>query len=167
MTEYIEYIEENDSDWSTVTAKSHHSKSLQKKIMKPISHVSNVSYEELVQVLISELSYYNNIIVACYLYGSRARGTNRIDSDADLLIFWKVKMEDDELQEIRESIESKLGFSVDFVSCIYKRKVSEQTNECDIAFFENIALDAKQIIGKLHNIIWLSECSEKCKKLIR
>lgn len=161
MSEYIEY---NDSEWNTVTPKSRNSKTFQKKINKPITHVS---YEELVQVLTSELSYYNNIIIACYLYGSRARRTNRIDSDADLLIFWKVKMEDDELQEIRESIESKLGFSIDFVSCVYKRKVNEQTNECDIAFFENIALDAIQIIGTLHDITWLSECSEKCKKLVR
>jgi predicted nucleotidyltransferase len=156
MSDYIEYA---DSEWNTVNFKNRHSKNPQKK------NIKDVSYEELVKILTTELNYCSNNIIAGYIYGSRARGTNRIDSDADILIFWKVKMNEDELQDIRVNIQSKLGFSIDFVSCIYNRKVNEYTDERDIAFFENVALDCKQFMGEIHDIMWLAECSEKCKKL--
>jgi predicted nucleotidyltransferase len=126
-----------------------------------------VSYEQLVEVLKTELYNCESNIVAGYIYGSRARGTNRIDSDADILIFWKKEMTIEDLQMIRNKIEAKLGFDIDFVSCVFSGKYVEYPDERDIAYFENIALDAKQFIGDTNSIKWLSECSKKCKKLKR
>jgi predicted nucleotidyltransferase len=158
-----ETFDVDDVEWCTITTTQ--------RIRQPTilckENIVSISYEELVETLKSKMSGYKNNIIAGYIYGSRARGTNRIDSDADILMFWKNEMMKEELQSIRDEIESTLGFSVDFVSCIYRRKFIECVDERDIAYFENVSLDAKQFIGTPHNIMWLSECSQKCKKLSR
>jgi predicted nucleotidyltransferase len=150
-----------ETKWVTVPAR--HSKS--PTIVRDT--VLHVSYEQLVEVLKTELYKYQSNIVTGYVYGSRARGANRVDSDADILIFWKKEMTVEDLQMIRNNIEAKLGFDIDFVSCVFAGKVIDHPDQRDIAYFENVALDAKQFIGSANSMQWLSECSKKGKNLSR
>ena len=151
----------SETEWVTVSTRR--SKSPTVVLNTDLS----VSYEQLVEVLKTELYNYDSNIVAGYIYGSRARGTNRIDSDVDILIFWKKEMVIEDLQMIRNNIEAKLGFDIDFVSCVFLGKYVEYPDERDIVYFENVTLDAKQFIGDKNSIQWLSECSKKCKILKR
>lgn len=149
----------SETEWVTISTRRFKSPTIVFDITK------TVSYEQLVEVLKTELYKYESNIVAGYIYGSRARGTNRINSDADILIFWKKEMTIEDLQMIRTNIEISLGFDIDFVSCVFAGKIIDYPDERDIAYFENVVLDAKQFIGHINSIQWLSECSKKCKKL--
>ena len=76
----------------------------------------NLSYSELEAIVYSKLEAYKKLIIGAFIYGSRARGTNRPDSDADIIVFWKHEHDQDFLKSIRASIEEALGFKIDFVS---------------------------------------------------
>jgi predicted nucleotidyltransferase len=125
-----------------------------------------LSYYELVEIIYSKLIIHKNLIVGAFIYGSRARGTNRNDSDADIIIFWRKEYDVDFLKSIRDSIEDALGFHIDFVSCVFvKRWITHETDK-DQAYFDNVILDAKLIIGS-EVITYLIDQSYKLPKLLR
>ncbi len=127
----------------------------------------NISYDELVAVLRQKLAAYESIIVAGYVYGSRARGNNKPTSDADMIIFWEKmpRNEEIELKKIRAEIERELGIEIDFVSCLVTDKFVDHIDVRDDAYFDNIAVDAKQFIGETYSITSLIERSIKKPRL--
>ena len=146
-------------EWTTVT------KIKKPKIVKP--SVTDIPRDELLLILRRILSPYNHRIVAGYLYGSRARETNRIDSDADIIVFWKSTPNIDLLKELRDKIEAELGFEIDFVSCVLKRSEIKHIDDRDEAYYGVIALDVVQFIGTTISIHALFDRSIKMDKLNR
>jgi predicted nucleotidyltransferase len=113
----------------------------------------------------SNLLAYKKEIVGAYIYGSRARGTNRPNSDADIIVFWRHEYDKEFLKSIKTSIEEALGINIDFVSCVYKKKWIQHNNDNEQAYFENVIIDAKSIIG-LESINYLIDRSIKLPKLL-
>jgi len=139
-------------------------KPYKKKIEK--TNKTELSYQNLVYIILSKLKKYEKLICGAFIYGSRARGTNRNDSDADIIIFWRKEYDVDFLKSIRDSIEDALGFHIDFVSCVFvKRWIAHETDK-DQAYFDNVILDAKSIIGS-EVITYLIDQSYKLPKLLR
>jgi predicted nucleotidyltransferase len=124
----------------------------------------NLSYSDLAEIVYSKLIIYKSLIIGAFIYGSRARGTNRPDSDADIIVFWKHENDVEFLKSVRDSIEETLGFKIDFVSCVYKNRWITHVDGRDLAYFENVTLDAKPVIGK-ECINYLIDHSVKLPKL--
>ena len=91
------YTTLDTDDWELVG----HMTKKNPKTVKPKVEPPHIPFNELCDTLRQVLSKYSNRIVAGFVYGSRARETNRPDSDADLLIFWKSRVHVDDLREIR------------------------------------------------------------------
>ena len=104
---------------------------------------------------------------AAYIYGSRARGTNRPDSDADVIVFWNYNPNKGHLKGLRAEIESRLGFQIDFVSCRLTKKWVSHDDERDHAYFDNVIQDARMIVGENLSISFLIDRSVKMPKLSR
>jgi predicted nucleotidyltransferase len=126
---------------------------------------SFLSYYELVEIIYSKLIIHKNLIVGAFIYGSRARQTNNPDSDADIIVFWRQEYDVEFLKSIRDSIEEALDINIDFVSCVYKKKWIQHNNDNEQAYFENVIIDAKSIIG-LESINYLIDRSIKLPKLL-
>ena len=149
-----------ESDFIPVTRNRRNKKQIIKK------EIRDVPYEELVDVVFTKLNLYKSAIVGAFIYGSRARGTNRPDSDADIIVFWRHEYDQDFLKSVRASIEDTLGFKIDFVSCVVTKKWIDHHLQNDQAYFENVIIDAKPIIGS-DSIIYLIDHSRKLSKLHR
>lgn len=117
------------------------------KNYKNETHFINIEFTTLCQNLRTILSKYNTFIEAGFIYGSRARETNRPNSDVDIIMFWKRNCNLD-FMEIRKEIETKLGITTDFVSCILEKKTVRYDDIRDIAYFENIMIEARIFIGE-------------------
>ena len=151
---------DHESDFIPVRTRSNRSK------LNVKSKTFNPSLTEVINIVTSKLEIYNNAIIGAFIYGSRARCTNRYNSDADIIIFWKYEYDHEFLKSVRTSIEEELGFKIDFVACVFKKKWVEHSNQCDQAYFENVIIDAKSIMG-IESIKYLIEHSKKLPKLSR
>lgn len=152
----------SDADnWETVRRKTKSPKSAKTKVQLP-----HIPFDELCRTLREVLSKYSDLIVAGFVYGSRARETNRPNSDADLLIFWKNPIHLDDLKMIRAEVESALGIETDFVSCIRTKKYIAKPDQRDDAYFGNVMLDARRFMGTEY-LEDLVPYSVKLKKLGR
>ena len=130
-----------DEEWQEVKTNKSKNKT-EKKILE---------FNELVKILNNEFKIFVKI-VAGYIYGSRARKTNRIDSDVDIIIFMKAIPTDEYLQEFKCKLEKTLSLKVDLVICYLQNKWIEYTDLRDQCFFDNIIPEAQQFIGQKENI---------------
>lgn len=156
---------ELELEYNTVRARNKTSREKSAR-NKTINQRSDLSYSELAEIIYSKLITHKKLMVGAYIYGSRARGTNRQDSDADIIIFWRQEYDVEFLKSIKDSIEEALGFNIDFVSCVYKKKWIIHNNDNEQAYFENVIIDAKPIIGQ-ESINYLIDNSIKLPKLLR
>jgi predicted nucleotidyltransferase len=158
--ENFNFASSDDDSWETVVSR----KSNNTRAAKPEPKL--IEFEELCRTLREILSNYDKLIVAGFVYGSRARRTNRPDSDVDLLIFWKHRVHPDDLKMVRDEIEYALGIKTDFVSCVRTKKYNSWSDDRDSAYFSNVLIDAYRFMGTeyLEDLI---PCSIKLKKLGR
>ena len=71
--------------------------------------------EELIKLILDILIKYNPYGI--YIYGSRARKTNRSDSDIDLMIFWKKTLPDIQyLKNIKNELFNFIRINIDMVN---------------------------------------------------
>ena len=152
---------DTESDFIPVTTRSHYRSKSCTKV-----ETFNPSLDELMVIVTSKLEMYKKKIVGAFIYGSRARQTNRPNSDADIIVFWKHEFDQDFLKSVRASIEDELGFKIDFVACVYKNKWIDHHDLRDEAYFGNVVIDAKQIMGN-ELIGFLIDHSIKLPKLPR
>ena len=152
----------DESDFITVTTRRYHKSTVKTTHTQPF----NPTLAELMDIVSSKLEIYKKEIVGAYIYGSRARGTNRPNSDADIIVFWRHEYDQEFLKSVRASIEEKLGFNIDFVACVFKKKWNGHNDQRDEAYFENVIIDAKPIIG-IEPINYLIDHSIKLPKLSR
>jgi predicted nucleotidyltransferase len=128
---------------------------------------NGLSWSEFVQKITQVLSVYSP--EAIFLYGSRARGTNRPDSDADIMVFWKASTipSYERLVEIKQELIQNLSLNVDFVVMKLKAKFVEVHDLRTICYYDNVKIDAKCIYSPKNNIhiSELIDFSEKQPKL--
>ena len=160
--------EDEDNDgWTTVTKKP-------KKIRVERPPPPNISLEELKGILFSVIYRSNlySLVIAGYIYGSRARRKNRPDSDADIIIFWTRNPGYEFLEELRTEIETALGFEIDLISCIYQKgREVKNVSITDNAYYDSVIADVKiyktQFIGESYDVEYLISSSVKLSKLER
>lgn len=156
-------MENSDSEFITVTRRRLQKTENIKSNTIP-KQPQSLSFSELANIVYSNLKKYESSICGAFIYGSRARGTNRSDSDADIIVFWRYEYHIDFLKSIKYSIEKALGFKIDFVACIYMNKWVDHVDDRDLAYFDNVIIDAKPII-KSESITYLIDQSIKLLKL--
>jgi hypothetical protein len=122
-------------DWTIVSVK----KSNKKKSIKNI-----ISLDEIKIIVISVLTQYNAKYI--YIYGSRARGTNRIDSDVDIMCFMSYPLPSSEqLFDIKTELIQSLKLNVDFICMQLTNKYVDISDERTKCYYENVLEDAIRI----------------------
>lgn len=83
-----------------------------------------------------------------FLYGSTARGTNKLNSDIDILIIWKNRVPHN-ISEIKDEIRSYFHKSVDMVSLIYRGKIMfyDDDQGRTESFLNNIITECILVLG--------------------
>ncbi len=88
------------------------------------------------------------------MYGSVAKGTNKPESDIDILVIWK-KCVPHNVHEIKQKIEKQFNKKIDFVSLIHKGKImfdcdgSNIIPECISIFGDKCDIVLSKYIGKI------------------
>ncbi len=145
-----------DNEWITV---------VNKKIKSYTKVIRHKTLEEINKLILDVLLKYKPY--AIYIYGSRARKTNRPDSDIDLMVFWKKTVpEYDYLQNIKQELINILELNVDFVNMYITNKNNKVYDERDKCYYNNVITDAICIYEiKLNNISDLIDISVKLDKI--
>ena len=147
----------SEDSWTVVTSKS---QKMKKQQVQPI----DISLDNLISKIQSALGYFTQDIVACFVYGSRARQTNSPTSDVDLLVFFKHELNIDDFRDIKSHLVHELGLAVDFVVCVHTKKWVEHRDERDLCYFEQLKPDAIQVMGT-EPLSYLIETSRKLGKV--
>jgi predicted nucleotidyltransferase len=149
-------IYNNNDDWIYIKKKNYIRKNIIKK---------DISFDEIKDTILNNILLYKPY--AIYIYGSRANGKNKIDSDVDIMVFWKNKSpEIDTLKYIKSNLVNILKIRVDFVNMIYTNKYIKKYNQEDILYFNNVILNCKSIYNSDNiNINNLIDNSYKLYKL--
>ena len=131
----------------------------------------NKSFDDIKNIILNTLIKYNPSYI--YIYGSRARNTSKINSDVDIMIFWKYPIPSyEKLQEYKQELITNLNLNVDFVCMQITNKCVTITDEKTLCYYENVILDAKCIYPKYVNkyvnksIQELIDCSIKLYKIM-
>jgi predicted nucleotidyltransferase len=151
----------NTDEWVSIPTKKKNNSNLNK-----VREKYNPTFDELKSGIIKALEKYNPYSV--FLYGSRARGNHKIESDADILVIWKRYPSNLEL--IKKEIMDEIRINIDFVNLLYKEKRKEVVvNKLnDIEYYNNVLLDAINIYTTSSNKIYLQDIilhSEKLPKV--
>ena len=97
--------------------------------------------EEINKIILDVLLKYKPF--AIYIYGSRARKTNRPDSDIDLMVFWKKTVPKYEyLKNIKQELINILQLNIDFVNMNIINKNNKVYDERDKCYYSNVINDA-------------------------
>jgi len=128
---------DNGDQWTIIQKKTVKYKQTNIKQDKPLSEIQ----ETVIQILQDYNPY------AIYLYGSRTKKTNKIDSDIDLMVFWKKNIPNiNFLYDIKNELINTLNLNVDFVNMIIKNKIIT-TTEKNMCFYDNVISEAIKIYG--------------------
>ncbi len=146
-----------DDDWITVD--------INKKSKPSDKIIINKTFDEINNFILNVLLKYKPF--AIYIYGSRARKTNRPDSDIDLMVFWKKKIPTyDFLKNIKQELINILQLNVDFVNMYITNKINKVYDERDKCYYANVINDAICIYEtKANNISDLIDISIKLEKI--
>ena len=155
------------NEWTIVLYKQN----INKKNTKPNNknhnntELNNIIINNIIINTIHDNNYYPEYI---FLYGSRARNTNRITSDVDLLVFWKYPVPTiDEILYLKELLIFNLKLGLDFVNMRITNKNIIVYDERTICYYNNVCLDAICIYKKDNtkniNINDLLDISERIK----
>jgi predicted nucleotidyltransferase len=82
------------------------------------------------------------------VYGSTARGTNKLTSDIDFMVIWKKGNipDDDELKEIKETIINIFKKQIDFVSMVLENKEVSEENK-NYNYMHNVCAEGVVVYG--------------------
>lgn len=149
-----------DDGWKIVFPKEKKTKKNSNK------KTTSLSFDDTTRIITKCLIGYSP--EAIFMYGSRARRTNRPDSDVDIMVFWKVSVipNYDTLCEIKEDLMEKLGLNIDFVVMKLKSKFVEVHDLRTICYYDNVKVDAKCLYSKKNtHLAELIDFSEKQEKV--
>jgi predicted nucleotidyltransferase len=132
-----------DDTWITLTPKNKN---------KINNKFYNKSFDDIKNIILNTLIKYKPSYI--YIYGSRARNTSKINSDVDIMIFWKYPMPSyEKLQEYKQDLVFNLKLNVDFVCMYLTNKYIKITDEKTLCYYENVILDAICIYPENNNNI--------------
>ena len=148
----------NSDEWISIPIKK-------KKILNKVKEIYNPTFDELKSGIVKVLQKYNPF--AIFLYGSRARGNNNIESDADIMVIWTNYPSN--LEFIKEEIMNVINIKIDFVNLVYKEKRKVDVNKLnDIEYYNNVITEAVNIYTISPNKVYLEDIipfSEKLPKV--
>ena len=152
-----------EDEWITVSHKNKihtHYKQYNQYI-----NYNNKKLEELIKLILDVLIKYNPYGI--YIYGSRARKTNRSDSDIDLMIFWKKTLPDIQyLKNIKNELFNSIRINIDMVNMYITNKSNKVYDERDKCYYNNVINDAICIYQiKPYNLSDLINISFKLEKI--
>jgi len=160
------------NDWTIVTykQKKHNKLNYDELNYDILNNIKDININDIIVNTICNNNYNPEYI---FLYGSRARKTNRSNSDVDLLVFWKYPVPSyNELLFLKELLTSNLKLGLDFVNMRITNKNIIVNDERTICYYDNVSRDAICIYtkNKTHdkinnkiNINDLFEISERIK----
>ena len=144
-------------DWMIVNTK----KSIQSG-SKHKTPTKQISLDEIKKNIINILRNYNAKYI--YIYGSRARGTNRVDSDVDIMCFMNYPLPTiEQLYDIKTELIQSLKLNVDFVCMHLTNKYIDVSDARTKCYYENVLEDAIRIFP-LDTKITLHELIDKSIK---
>ena len=148
-----------ENEWTTVVIK--HKNKKNNKINKQY----NKTFEEIKKLILDILLKYDPYSI--YIYGSRARQTNRPDSDIDLMVFWKKTIPDiDYLKNIKQQLINNIKINVDLVNMYIINKINKVYNDSDQCYYTNVINDSICIHEtRSNNISDLIDISIKIDKI--
>lgn len=145
-------------DWIVVNKKTKNNMS-----KNDINKQLIITFDSIKNTINTTLSKYK--ILYIFIYGSRARGTNRIDSDVDIMCFMKYPIPNlEKLSEIKKELIFNLGLNIDLVIMQLTNKKIKVTDERMRCYYENVIIDAKSIYPE-NNIKQISELIDKSIKV--
>lgn len=158
------YIENNNFDDFIVVTRKKNKNCI-------INKLSNNLKEDLTISMIK--NKYINLIkkykaTSAILHGSRARKNNKLDSDIDIVIFWKtIFLPSDELmEEIYIEFKNCFNVDVDMVIMHYKPNCTKDVEHSysNKFFMENVIIDGIVIYGE-ESCSYYINSSEKIRKI--
>lgn len=144
-------------EWITIT---------KKKKNKFDSKQKEKSFDEIKNIILNIILKYKPSHI--FIYGSRARKTNKINSDVDIMIFWKYPYPTiEELINYKNNLIHALELDIDFVNMKLTNKsviIMEEHTKC---YYENVIIDAICIYAENINktLLELIDCSVKMHKI--
>jgi predicted nucleotidyltransferase len=140
-------------EWTIVQTKSK-----TKTKVQSLKHIiNNNTFNNIKDIVVNILSKYK--IAYIYIYGSRARGTNKINSDIDIMCFMKYPIPNTEkLSNIKKELIQSLNLNVDFVVMHLTNKYIKVSDDRTKCYYDNVLIDAKCIYPlniniNLHDLI--------------
>ena len=136
-------------DWNEIPIKQKKQKKQNKQIKefnKDLIKLNDLSY--LIDIVKNIISKYNPKYA--YIFGSRARKTNKIDSDLDLILCYQNKptIDINEYTQIKNQLISTLNIHVDLI-ILYIANKSKKHSELDLCFYDNISVESINVIGEM------------------
>jgi predicted nucleotidyltransferase len=133
----------NLEEWITVT---------KKKTEIKFNQQTKKTFDEIKNIILNIILKYKPSYI--FIYGSRARKTNKINSDVDIMVFWKYPYPCiEELIDYKNELKSALQLDIDFVNMKLINKlviIMEEQTKC---YYNNIILDAICIYSKNKKIL--------------
>jgi predicted nucleotidyltransferase len=124
-----------EEGWTTISPK---------KKEKNINQKNQLKFNDIINIVNNILLKYKPEYI--FIYGSRARNTNKINSDVDIMVFWKYPIFNyDKLCFIKDELKNELNLNVDFACMHLTNKFVKVYDERTICYYENVCLDAKCI----------------------
>ena len=156
-----------DTSWSIISHKKSKSHNKSKSHIKSLTPKSIYDIIKIITNTLYNIKLFPEYI---FLYGSRARKTNRDNSDVDLIVFWKYPVPTiEQLLYVKETLINNLELGVDFVNMHITNKNILVYDERTICYYNNVIQDAICIYKKdnAKNIIIddLFDVSERIKLL--
>ena len=122
------------NDWTTISIKKHKNK-------KSDNQIIDIKLDKIIKIICNVLLKYTPY--AIYIYGSRARKTNRLNSDIDLMVFWKKSIPDDDyLKDIKQELIDNIKINVDMINMFIINKNNKVYNTKDKYYYDNVIIDA-------------------------
>ena len=150
-----------EEEWIIITKKK------KEKIITLISSLkTELKFDDLTNIIKNILIKYKPEYI--FIYGSRSRNTHKLNSDVDIMVFWKYPIFDyDKFIYIKNELMSKLKLNVDFVCMVLTNKLVKINDDKTLCYYDNICLDAKCIFySKINkNIRDLIDFSIKLQKI--
>ena len=123
------------------------------------------TFDEIKNIILNVILKYKPSYI--FIYGSRARKTNKINSDVDIMSFWKYPYPCiEELIEYKNELKNALQLDIDFVNMKLTNKYVIITEEHTKCYYDNIILDAICIYAENNKTLCeLIDCSIKMQKI--
>lgn len=119
-------------EWNTVNKKKKEIKNNKNK---------EKTFDEIKNIILNVILKYKPSYI--FIYGSRARKTNKINSDVDIMIFWKYPYPCiEELIEYKNELMNALQLDIDFVNMKLTNKYVIITEEHTKCYYDNVIIDA-------------------------